>query len=345
MLLKLVLCVSLLGGATLGNQTAAAATSTEAHHDKEFWRMIAKNNFKPPAGSATSELAFELSSNVLVNVETQDFELVGDAKGTQFNLLRSITAQQLLNAAGRDFVLQRKVQFSNYVINAPDFSATVAAERSSDDPMFRDTDHGLRSLRKKGDDRVLVDSSVKRIRSLIGGAMYEGTFNFPIPFLGISIADFDFRHTGAQLSTFFAGPILLTDLSKQYRPKFRLALDLSLNGLPGENRVYSGNAELVQGQVWTWEQTTGLRASWQATNHLSVTAASYFAYDNFLRTSQADEQYQLPRNGLTVRTTFIVSGGCASEFCTNLCAIRARYASTAGSCRTRSSWSSWRANS
>ena len=192
-------------------------------------------------------------SNVLVTVETQNFELVSDDKGVQFNLLRSISAQQLLNAAGRDFVLQRKVQFSNYVINAPEFSGALAAEHSSDDPMFRDTDQGLRSLRKKGDERVLVDSSVKRIRSLVGGAMYEGTFNFPIPFLGISIADFDFRHTGAQLSTFFAGPILLTDLSKQYKPKFRLALDLSLNGLPGENRVYSGNTELVQGQVWTWE--------------------------------------------------------------------------------------------
>jgi hypothetical protein len=166
--------------------------------------------------------------------------------------------------------------------------------------MFRDTDQGLRSLRKKGDERVLVDSSVKRIRSLITGAMYEGTYNFPIPFLGISIADFDFRHTGSQLSTFFAGPILLTGLSKQYKPKFRLALDLSLNGLPGENRVYSGNTELVQGQVWTWEQTTGLRASWQATTHLSLTASNYFAYDNFLRTSEADELYELPRNGLTV---------------------------------------------
>jgi hypothetical protein len=239
-------------------------------------------------------------SNVLVNVETQNFELFHDDQGNHFNLLRSITAQQLLNAAGRDFVLQRKVQFSHYVINTPEFSGAVAAEHNSDDPMFRDTDQGLRSLRKKGDERVLVDSSVKRIRSLITGAMYEGTYNFPIPFLGISIADFDFRHTGAQLSTFFAGPILLTDLSKQYRPKFRLALDLSLNGLPGENRMYSGNTELLQGQVWTWEQTTGLRASWQATNHLSVTASSYFAYDNFLRTSKADEQYQLPRNGLTV---------------------------------------------
>jgi hypothetical protein len=241
-----------------------------------------------------------VKTNVLVNVETQNFELVRDDKGNQFNLLRSISAQQLLNAAGRDFVLQRTVQFSDYVINTPRFSSALAAEHSSDDPMYRDTDQGLRSLQKKNGERVLVDKSVKRIESLVAGAMYGGTFNFPIPFLGISIADFDFRHTGAQLSTFFAGPILISDLSKQYRPKFRLAVDLSLNGLPGENRIYGNKTELVQGEVWTWEQTTGLRASWQATTHLSVTASTYFAYDNFLRTSQADEQYGLPRNGLNV---------------------------------------------
>jgi hypothetical protein len=239
-------------------------------------------------------------SNVLVNTETQIFELVSDPNGHQFNLLRSISAQQLLNAAGRDFVVQRKVQFSNYRINGPEFSGALADEHSSDDPMFRDTDQGLRSLQKKGGERVLVDKSVKRIESLIAGAMYGGTFNFPIPFLGISIADFDFHHTGAQLSTFFAGPILVSDLSKQYRPKFRLALDLALSGLPGENRIYSNNTELLQGEVWTWEQTTGLRTSWQASTHLSVTANTYLAYDNFLRTSSAAEVYELPRNGLNV---------------------------------------------
>jgi hypothetical protein len=239
-------------------------------------------------------------SNVLVNVETQNFELVKDDKGNQFNLLRSISAQQLLNAAGRDFVLQRTVQFSDYFINTAQFSNALAAEHTSQDPMYRDTDQGLRRLEKKGDERILVENSPKRIRSLIGGAMYEGTFNYPIPFVGISIADFDFRHTGAQLSTFFAGPILVTDLSKQYRPRFRLALDLSLTGLPGENRLYSGNTELLQGQVWTWEETTGLRAAWQATTHLSLTANTYFNYDYFIRTSSADNLYMLPRNGVTV---------------------------------------------
>ncbi len=239
-------------------------------------------------------------SNVVVNVETQNFELVADGKGNQFNLLRSISAQQLLNAAGRDFVLQRTVQFSDYAINTAQFSGALAAERSSDEPMYRDTDKGLRTLKKQGNERVLVETSEKRIMSLVGGAMYEGTFNFPIPFLGISIADFDFRHSGAQLWTFFAGPILVSDLSKQYRPKFRLAVDLALSGLPGENRIYSGNTELTQGQVWNWEETTGLRASWQATAHLSLTASTYLAFDYFRRTSDGDKQYTLPRNGVTV---------------------------------------------
>jgi hypothetical protein len=241
-----------------------------------------------------------VKSNVLVNVETQNFELVRDDKGNQFNLLRSISAQQLLNAAGRDFVLQRTVQFSDYVINIANFSAALEGEHSSDDPMFRDTDAGLRPLRKKNGERVLVDQSAKNIKSFVGGLMYGGTFNFPIPFLGTSTVDFDFHHTGAQLSTFFAGPILVSDLSKQYRPKFRVALDLALTGVPGQNRIYSNNIELLQGEIWTWEQTTGIRASWQASTHLSVTASNYFSYDNFLRTSQAAEQYELPRNGLNV---------------------------------------------
>lgn len=241
-----------------------------------------------------------VNSNVLVNVETQYYELVRDEKGNEFNLLRSLSAQQLLNAAGRDFVLQRIVQFSDYAINSATFSGALEAEHSSRDPMFRDTDQGLRSLRKKNDERVVVDQNAKRIKSVVAGAMYGGTFNFPIPFLGTSTVNFDFHHTGAQLSTFFAGPILISDLSKQFRPKFRLAFDLALSGLPGQNRIYGNNTELLQGEVWTWEQTVGVRVSWQAATHLSVTGSNYFAYDNFLRTYQAVEQYRMPRNGLNI---------------------------------------------
>jgi hypothetical protein len=252
-------------------------------------------------------------SNIVVNVETQNFALVGDGQGNQFNLLRSVSAQQTLNAAGRDFLLQRTLQFSDYAINTPRYAEELTAARRSDAPMYRETDQGLRELKIKNGERVLQQTSDKRIVSLVGGAMYAGTFNFPIPIAGISMADFDFHHTGAQLSTFFAGPILATDLSKQYATKYRLAADLALSALPGENRVYcaavpkstacSGkpaDTEVTEEEMWTWEQTIGARASWQATPHISATAFTYLAYDIFRRTSDTSLSYALPRNGMAL---------------------------------------------
>jgi hypothetical protein len=239
-------------------------------------------------------------SNVVVNVETQNFALVNDSQGNQYNLLRSVSAQQTLNAAGRDFLLQRTLQFSDYAINTPRYAEDLTAAHRSDSPMYRETDQGLRELKIKGGERVLQQTSEKRIVSLVGGAMYAGTFNFPIPIAGVSMADFDFRHTGAQLSIFFAGPILATDLSKQYATKYRLAADLALSALPGENRVYNGNVENTAEEIWAWEQTIGGRASWQATSHFSATAFTYLAYDIYRRTSDTSTAYEPPRNGVTL---------------------------------------------
>jgi hypothetical protein len=252
----------------------------------------------------------------VVNVETQNFALVDDGKGHSFNLLISISAQQTLNAAGRDFQLQRTQKISDYAINTPHFQDDLIAAHNSDDPMYRDTDQGLRELQKKDGERVLVQTGGKRIVSLVGGAFYQGTYNFPIPIAGLSVADFDFRHTGAQLSVFFAGPILATNLSKQYSPKLRLAADLALSALPGEYRVYcaadltsafckkqtvdTADTENTGDSIWSWEQTLGGRASWQANTHFSLTGYTYLAYDIYGRTSDTLKTYEPPRSGIAL---------------------------------------------
>src|ERR1035438_3994900 len=92
-------------------------------------------------------------SNVISNTETQNFDLYKDASGGSFNLIKSIYAQQRLNAAGREFVLQKTYQFDSYAINGPGFDEALTAARQSDDPMFRETEDGLRALRKKGGGR------------------------------------------------------------------------------------------------------------------------------------------------------------------------------------------------
>jgi len=245
-------------------------------------------------------------SNILANIETQDYALVDDGKGHQFNLLQSITAQQTLNAAGRDFLLQRTTRFSDYEINTSQFGSSLSAEHASQYPMYRDTDHGLRTLKKQGEERIVVEDTQKRIESIVGGAMYEGTFNFPIPIAGLTISDFDYRHTGAQLSTFFAGVLLATDLSKQYGNKYRLSGDLALSAIPGEDREYIGNTEATGAQVYAWSESTGVRAAWLATTHLSLTASTYLEYDFFHAASDTSSQYVLPRNGVALLPGFQV---------------------------------------
>jgi hypothetical protein len=239
-------------------------------------------------------------SNIVVNVETQNFALVGDGQGNRYNLPSAVSSQQTLNAAGRDFQLQRTLKFSDYNLNTPHMQQDLDAAHRSELPMYRDTDQGLRELKLKGGERVLQETGQKRIVSLVGGLMYQGTYNFPIPIAGISAADFDFRHSGAQLSTFFAGPILVNNLSKQYGTNYRLSADLALSALPGESRVYNGNVENIEEELWTWEQTIGGRASWQASNHFSMTAFTYLAYDIFRRTSDTSNLFELPRNGVAL---------------------------------------------
>jgi hypothetical protein len=239
-------------------------------------------------------------SNVISNVETQNFELVPDAAGNQFNLVKSIFAQQLLNAAGRDFVLQKTYQFSDFAINSPEFDGALKAAHDSEDPMYSETDAGLRPLRKKDGERVVENTNDKRVKSIVGGMMYTGSYSFPIPLFGWSFVDFNYRNTGSQLSVFFAGPILATNISKQYGRKFRLGIDLALSALPANNRVYSGNQELTKKTLWQWEEDTGFRATWQATTSLSLTASTYLSYEYYRGNSDTDKLFLAPRAGVSL---------------------------------------------
>jgi hypothetical protein len=63
-----------------------------------------------------------------------------------------------VNAAGLDFVLQKTYRFSSFAINGAEFDGAMTAAHNSDDPMFRDTDQGLRKL-KKGSEREFGETA------------------------------------------------------------------------------------------------------------------------------------------------------------------------------------------
>jgi hypothetical protein len=250
-------------------------------------------------------------SSVLSQVETQDYELVPWQGGRQFNLLRRITAQQLVSAAGRSLLVERSYDFSGYQINQPGFEAARDEAMASDLRMYRDTDEGLRVLRREGDVRV-VEPLKSRVRSLVGGVMYEGTFDFPIPLAGLSLVDYDFRNSGAELSVFFAGPILASNLTKHVGESFRFGMDLALSAIPQNNRVFEGSQEVTGEGLWAFEETVGVLANWQARPGVSFGASSYLSLDLFHPTSDTDPDYQASGHGFTLQSQAelkLTSGG------------------------------------
>jgi hypothetical protein len=240
-------------------------------------------------------------NNVASHVETQEFEQVKDAQAHEFTLVRSTYAQDIVNLAGRSVVLEKRFRFGDYEINTTGFAASLDAARSSDDPMFRDTEQGLRSLRKKGQERVVDTDVGKRIFASLAGVLYDGAYGFPVPLAGVSWVDFDFKHTNTQLSAFFAGPIFVANLSRQQSKVFRWGLDLSLIALPNMYFDYTAdNAEITKQQVRNFEQYAGGLLAWQINPNFSLETQADVYYEIYQATRETDAKYRIPKSSPTL---------------------------------------------
>ena len=169
--------------------------------------------------------------------------------------------------------------------------------------MFRDTEDGLRALRKNAaGERVVESVGGKRVRALVGGLIYDGSHSFPIPLAGLSWVDFDWRKTGVQLSAFFAGPIFVGNLSRQVNKNLRWGVDLSLIALPFSYYDYSGNTEITAQRVRDFEQYVGGLVNWQATSGLDLSLQADLLYDLYRAADVTSPDYRLPASGFTLDT-------------------------------------------
>ena len=242
-------------------------------------------------------------NNIAAHVETQEFEIVKDATGRPFNLVRSIYAEDSLNLAGRSITVEKRYLFGEYSVNTGDFAERLGAARASSDPMFRNTDEGLRALRKNPAGERVVDPVGKtRVTALLGGLIYDASHKFPIPLAGVSWVDFDWHKTGLQLSAFFAGPIFLANLSRQVNKNFRWGVDLSLIALPFSYYEYSGNTEITARRVRNFEQYVGGLVNYQVTSGLDLSLQEELMYDLYRATSVTDPTYRIPASGFSLVT-------------------------------------------
>jgi hypothetical protein len=241
------------------------------------------------------------SGSILSNQELQHFELVAGPGGAQFNLLRTSEVEQKVLAAGREFMLERRYRFNDILLNAEDFASRLQQSIKGKSPMFAETKEGLREFKISKDGTRQVKEKVDtRIWSLVLGALYDDTANFPIPFIGASTIDYNFLKTRSQLSAFLVLPLLALNLSKQYKNNITLGGDLAVSAMPRNDSPYRDGADVEAEAVRMFSGSFGLRGSWHPLKNLSLSLTSYLTYELFLAQKETADDFILPRNGFAI---------------------------------------------
>jgi len=126
-------------------------------------------------------------------------------------LPRRSEIREVYEGAGHRTSIDRVLSFTRHEPNPADFAARLAAAHGSRAVMLRDTPRGLEYLRRTPGpgaagtaDRV-GGGRATRVRAVAAGVLVDPGISRPLPFAGLSYADFDFLGTGAQVDGFFGG--------------------------------------------------------------------------------------------------------------------------------------------
>ena len=200
-------------------------------------------------------------------------------------VLQKIEGQQIWNISGVNLVVQRVVEFSDFVLNDPDFEAKRDSAYQSKNVMLRDTEKGFRYLDREesGEGRVVREGVTKRTILGAAGVFYDQSLDYPIPLAGIDYFDFDFKKTGSQVNLFFAGALLQGSIQS---PRFlgtRLDAGASVLGIAftGNDNYYLGDRKLESDEVRTRSQSASVNLGIPLGNFFKIKLLGLWDYNQY----------------------------------------------------------------
>jgi hypothetical protein len=121
--------------------------------------------------------------------------------------------RQMYEGAGHRTPIHRVMTFEQHEIDPPEFAARRAAAYASATVMLRDTPEGYRYLVRPPPEAAPAGATAEpslapaasRVRTLAAGVIVDPNISRPLPFAGLSYADFNLFGTGTQFTAFFGG--------------------------------------------------------------------------------------------------------------------------------------------
>ncbi len=222
--------------------TPRAAASDKPLYAGTVW--VAKADF---AAIRTRTRQLNLAAEMQAVDEVSDFgEVPAPDGGPPLRLPTHTTGQWILKTFSRTTVIERESTLSDVRLDPPGFLTERQAAFASPDVMVRDTEKGVRYLEKTKEGGRVVTADTKRGHLFgVGGFFYDGSYDYPLPLLGIYYVDLDFQKRHEQLQVFFGGILLAASYNQPHL--FGTAIDAGVDvfgiAIRGNDSLYVDGTE------------------------------------------------------------------------------------------------------
>jgi len=241
-----------------------------------------------------------LAAPVVSNEETQHYTPIAVGNRPVF-LFSGLTARQIVLIAGRNLLVEKSVEFSEFHVNSEEFETERASARESSRVMYRETERGLRYYVKENGRRVISDRPTNHAKAMAIGTTLDPSYAYPLPMFGINYLNFHFGSPNQQLAVLFAGVLAAGNVqrSKIGRTHLDASLDFFAIAVPSSDRLYTPSGESEGERLLTWPLSTGFNLGWQATPFQKASFGYQFRFDAYVKDRTTADNFEVPSSTVT----------------------------------------------
>jgi hypothetical protein len=316
---------SLLGSDQIDGHPVWVIEFKPAVPDKPLYKgkvWISQSSFRRVRISATQT---HLSEPFTSNDETLHFQPV-ESGVDSYNIIANTSGQQIFSAGGRQVFAERTIRFSNVRVNSGTFRAERESAYTSNDVMLRDTDQGLKYLKKDSLGKRVVqwEEDTKR-KFWVFGTFYDRSVSFPIPFGGLNILNYNWRKTGSQLNILLAGALNVFSLSDPVflRKGSDARIELALFTVPLIDQIFNEGVANKKNDLLVFREFGNAGMGFTLGEYAKITPGLQFAYYHYLQTNDTLDEFRSPSNHFDIAPTlelnytrkgFALSGAISKHF-------------------------------
>lgn len=258
-----------------------------------------------------------LAPPITSNDQRDTYAPVKGPEGYTYWILSRIDTEQIWSALGEHVVFTKKVRLNDFVINGSDFEERRGEALASNRTMMRETEKGLRYLDPgPGGTRTVKDEASTMSLFVVGGVLANESFDFPVPLAGINWFEADLAGRGVQADVFFAGALVLANISDPEFLGTPLQASSNLVGLAvsGTDRIVrerplSGRlVEEEREEIGVKPQTLSVSLGLPFWTYFKLEAGGQLSHRNYSRTDETCGDFVTPRD------TYVRTGILSGEF-------------------------------